>query len=102
MTEDQESRIAELTDAAEDIVTSINQLNSETGTQLVSLAVRARRNRMMIWLLAFSLALDVFLTVFMVHLTLKVDQAQQLTHSQVLCPLYQQFINSDTPKARLF
>lgn len=102
MTEDQDQRIAELTDAAEEIVNSVNALNRETGGQLIDLAVRAKRNRAMIIALIISLALDVFLTVFMIHLTVRVDDAQKLTKTQVLCPLYQQFVNADTPQARAF
>jgi hypothetical protein len=98
--EDRDARIAELTEAAEQIAEGVNALNRETGGQLVNLAVRARRNRMMIWGLALSLLLDFILTVFIVHLTFQVDDAQQLTRNQVLCPLYQQFVNSDTPTQR--
>lgn len=100
MPEDRDARIAELTEAAEQIAEGVNALNRETGGQLVNLAVRARRNRMMIWGLALSLLLDFILTVFIVHLTFQVDDAQQLTRNQVLCPLYQQFVNSDTPTQR--
>lgn len=100
MTENQEQRIAELTEAAEQIVVGINALNRETGGQLVSLATTARRNRMMIWGLTLSLLVDLLLTFFIVGLTFKVEEAQQLTRSQVLCPLYQQFVNADTPAAR--
>lgn len=100
MTEDQEQRIADLTNAAEQIAAGINELNRETGGTLIDLAVKTKRNRIMIWALALSLVLDVLLTLFVVNLTVRVDEAQKLTKTQVLCPLYQQFINADTPKAR--
>ncbi len=100
MTEQNPNKYDDLTEAANDIVLSINELNRQTGGQLISLATRAKRNRRMIWGLAISLALDVILTLFMVNLTNKVDEAQKLTKSQVLCPLYQQFINADTPEGR--
>jgi hypothetical protein len=93
-------KIAALTEAAEELVLNINALNRETGGTLVSLSLRAKRNRRIIWALAVSLFLDVTLTIFMVNLAYKVDEAQQLTRNQVLCPLYQQFVNSDTPAAR--
>lgn len=93
-------KIAELTRAAEELVLNIDKLNRQTGGQLTRLSLRARRNRAMIWGLIISLTLDVLITLFVVHLTVKVDDAQQLTRSQVLCPLYQQFVNADTPKAR--
>lgn len=97
---DTDARIAELTEAAEEVVAAVNALNRETGGQLTTLAVRAKRNRMMIWGLALSLFLDFILTLFMIVVTQKVDEAQQLTKNQVLCPLYQQFVNADTPEAR--
>ena len=55
---------------------------------------------MMIWGLAFSVLLDILLTIFIVNLTVEVDRTQELTRSQVLCPLYQQFVNADTPVQR--
>lgn len=100
MSEQRDVRIAELTIAADEIVKSINELNRETGAQLVSLSVRAKRNRLMIVGLALSLLLDLLLTAFVIGIAYKVDDAQQMTRSQVLCPLYQQFVNSDTPKQR--
>jgi hypothetical protein len=93
-------KLAELTAAAEQIVESVNALNKDAGGQLISLAVTAKRNRLMIWGLAISLLLDVLLTGFVVSLTFRVNETQQVTRSQVLCPLYQQFVNADTPKAR--
>lgn len=98
---DNHDRIAELTDAAEALVKDINKLNASTGGTLVSLAIKAKRNRAMIWGLAVSLLLDVFLTIYMVNLTYQVEDTQELQRSQVLCPLYQQFVNSDTPQARV-
>jgi hypothetical protein len=96
----QEQRIAELTAAAEEIVEAVNKLNRETGGQLVSLSVRAKRNRTMIWGLAASLFLDLLLTIFMVVVAQQVSDTQQMTRNQVLCPLYQQFVNADTPASR--
>ncbi len=95
-------KIAELVEAAGTLAAITDNLNSQTGGQLVNLGVLGKRNRRMIWALAVSLALDIFLTLFVVNLTVKVDESQKLTRSQVLCPLYQQFVNADTPKARTF
>lgn len=100
MTANADNRMAELTAAAEELVDNINKLNRETGGQLVALSYRAKRNRMMIWALAASLLLDVILTLFVVNLTYKVASVQNVTKSQVLCPLYQQFVNADTPASR--
>lgn len=105
MATDQE--IQELTAAARQLIDRLDVLATGTGDQLVGLAIRARRNRQMIGMLAVSLTLDVILTAFMVfgilqlnHVTARVDSTIKLTQSEVLCPLYQQFINSDTPAQR--
>ncbi|MFD4474715.1 hypothetical protein ACFWPU_01160 [Streptomyces sp. NPDC058471] len=90
----------DLTKAAKDIVKSITILTESAGGQLVDLAKIAKRNRLMIWALAATLTLSLVLTGFVVHLTNKVDRVQETTRSDVLCPLYQQFINADTPLAR--
>lgn len=102
-----DDNISRLTVAAQDLVREINDLNEGTGKQMVRLTHTARTNRKLIWLLAVSLAADVFLTIVIAmgilqisNLTHKVDQAQSTTQAKVLCPLYQQFINSDTPASR--
>ncbi len=100
MSSEQEQRIAELTKAANSLIEEVDEMNESAGTQLVTLTLRAKRNRMMIWGLSISLFLDVVLTAFMISLTREVSSAEQLTRNQVLCPLYQQFVNSDTPQSR--
>lgn len=106
MTENGEE-IRELTRLASELVTKIDALLGGTGDQLVGLASRAKRNRQMILMLAVSLTLDVILTAFMTfgivrlnEVTSRVDHSLQFTQGQVLCPLYQQFINADTPAGR--
>ena len=98
--ETKRDRLTELTDAAERLVEGVNALNREAGGQLTSLAVTAKRNRQMIWGLVVSISLDLLLTAFVIFLADKVNDTQEVTRAEVLCPLYQQFINADTPAAR--
>lgn len=102
-----EPELQELTRLAGELIQRLDRLVGGTGEQLVTLAKTAQHNRRMIWALALSILLDVALTVTMAvglsyvnDLASKVNDAQLLTQTQVLCPLYQQFINSDTPKTR--
>lgn len=92
---------------ANELIERVNALVGGTGDQMVSLAQTAKRNRRMIWVLWVGFVLDIALTVAMsfgfvtLHsVASRVDETQRLTQTQVLCPLYQQFINSDTPAAR--
>lgn len=102
-----ESDIRDLANNARALVERIDRLTNGTGDQLVGLSVYQKRNRRMIYALGVSLLLDIVLTILMAFglsylnsLTTRVDHAQQLTQTEVLCPLYKQFINSDTPKSR--
>lgn len=103
----EEERQQELTRLARELITEINELAGDTGDQLVALSKSNRWNRRMIWAIAVSFTLDVMLTVLVAFnflalkdVTAKVDESQKITQSQVLCPLYQQLIAADTPKAR--
>lgn len=105
MATDQE--IAELTRLAGELVRRLDSLVEGTGDQIVGLSQTALSNRRFIWALSASLLLDIGLTVVMAlglvqlnTLATRVDTSQQLTQTQVLCPLYQQFINADTPASR--
>lgn len=99
--------IEQLTQAAIELVAKVNELNKDAGTELVSLTNRTRWNRNMIWALTASFILDIALTITMAlgflqiqHNSDSIAKIQATTQSQVLCPLYQQFINADTPKSR--
>lgn len=101
------TEIQELTRLAGELIQRLDRLAGGTGDQLVTLAKAQQHNRRMIWALALSILLDVALTItmaiglsFVNDLATKVDTAQQLTQTQVLCPLYQQFVNADTPAGR--
>lgn len=99
--------IQELTRLAAELLNKIDTLASGTGDQMVELAKSTKRNRMLIWILWVGFALDIMLTVAMaiggvalVNVTDQVNSQQELTRKEVLCPLYQIFVNSDTPAAR--
>ena len=105
MATDQE--IQELTRLAAELVNRIDTLVGGTGDQMVALAKSDKSHRRMIMVLYVGFVLDIVLTVAMAvggfavnNLASKVNNTQELTRSQVLCPLFQQFINSDTPAAR--
>ncbi len=99
--------IKALADSAAALVERIDGLTNGTGDQLVVLAQTAKRNRRMIIALSVSILLDIALTVLMAFgmsymndLTKRIDETQRVTTVEVLCPLYQQFVNADTPAQR--
>lgn len=99
--------LAELVAVGPALLAELGKLRSDSGTQFVSLARRARSNRRMIWALVVSLTLDLVLTTLlsltMVRqnaLTHRLDVAQTTTRQKTLCPLYTLFLAGDTPAAR--
>jgi hypothetical protein len=76
-----EKQLADLTNAAHDLIDGINALKGETGEQLIDLSKRSQANRRYISLIAVSLFLDVALTVGLLLGANKLDNSnQQLTH----------------------
>lgn len=96
-----DERIADLTEAARNIAVGVDALNQANGTLLTSVASGTKRNRLGIWALSIFAAGLLVLTGFVYNLTVQVEATQELQRSRVLCPLYQQFINADTPEARV-
>lgn len=99
--------IRELTRLGAELINRIDGLVGDTGDHLVDLAKQGKSNRRFIWALAISVVLDIALTIAMAvgfntvnTLSNRVNETQKITQEQVLCPLYQQFINADTPKSR--
>lgn len=98
-----------LADAANDLNSTLNRLNRETGSALQGLSRVARTNRRAIIALAVSLAVDVALTVVLggmwsrqQHnterlnaLTARLDYSQTVQRQKVLCPLYTLLIASE-------
>jgi hypothetical protein len=99
--------IGELTRTARDLVDRIDRLVGDTDSHMISLSQQAVKNRHFMMILgvitAFIVALVVVMGVSLTalsDLTNKVNSQQETTRSKVLCPLYQQFVNADTPRAR--
>ena len=102
-----DSEIERLARAASDLVEQVRQLTGESSEQIIGLSKRAKVNRRLIFGLWVSFLLDAALTILICmglvqlqDVTRDVNAAQQLTQTEVLCPLYQQFVNADTPAAR--
>lgn len=112
MVDPNRSKIEALSETAQELVDEVNRLNS--GTPLESLNTRVRRNQKVLWIVVGSFIVDLAVTLilaFTLHSnaenTRRIDKVanevsgvQTRTSDLVLCPLYQQFLNSDTPKSR--
>lgn len=97
-----------LTAAAQELITKINDLNEDTGNAITNVTKQSNTTRKYVWWLAFSFALDLILTVAMLFvvngqqtnadriavLTEHNSVTQTITRQQVLCPLYQLFLDS--------
>lgn len=108
MTGDPETdRLGQLIATAEQLLHDVGELSADSGKQFVTLAVKARRNRQLIWVVGASLLLDIVLSVVVAwavvqvqHVTHRLDVAQTTTRQKTLCPLYTLLLASDTPAAR--
>lgn len=112
--EEQDDRLARLTELAQTLVEEVQELAEGSGQQLVTLTKRARSNRRMIRVVAASVALDVALTAAMGFglvqvdnnadridsLTHRLDVAQTETRRGAFCPLYEIFLSSRTAQGR--
>lgn len=105
MATDQEIR--ELTRVATELIARIDTLTGGTHDQIVDLAQAAKRNRQMIWVLWTGFTLDILLTIAVTFGFVVISGTQDdiqnvrtVERRDALCPLYQQFINADTPEAR--
>lgn len=102
-----DEELARLTQAATELMENVQALNRESGEQFVNLSRTAKFNRRMIWGLTVSFGLDILLTILITaglislnDVTKRVDETQATQKAQVLCPLYELFIASDTPEVR--
>lgn len=101
--------VAALTRAANDLIEEIEALNRASGTTLVDLAQRSRRNRRLILATAVGLVLDVALTVAMAigwagiarnnhridQVNTRLDNAQTTQRAKALCPLYRVLLDGE-------
>jgi hypothetical protein len=107
-------RMAMLINLAEQLISEIETLAVDSGQQFVSLAKRARFNRMLITVTAASVLIDLIITVVLTmvgigwqhntdridQLTQRLDEAQTVQRQKALCPLYQVFLDSKSPQGR--
>lgn len=107
-------RMAMLINLAEQLISEIETLAVDSGQQFVSLAKRARFNRMLITVTAASVLIDLIITVVLTlvgigwqHNTDRIDQLSQRLDTQqtvqrqkALCPLYQIFLDSKSAAGR--
>lgn len=120
--------LAQLADAAPQIIAELDALSESSGNQFVSLATRAERDgkqitrtKRLTWALAASVLLDILLSVSMILVVVQVrhnedsnatnqrvtaalahrlDVAQTTTRQKTLCPLYAVLKAAENPKAR--
>jgi hypothetical protein len=107
-------RLPTLITLAEQLIAEVDELSKDSGKQFVSLAKRARTNRMLISITAASVMIDIVLTIVLTvigvgmqrntdridQLTQRLDQAQTVQRQKALCPLYQIFLDSKSAAGR--
>jgi hypothetical protein len=103
----QENQVDDLIRTAVELNRKIETIALESGSQFVSLARTARRNRMMIWTATIGVALDILLTVVitifgiqLTSLTNQLDATQTTQRQRALCPLYGIFLDSKSAAGR--
>lgn len=108
------NKLDDLTEQAGELVAQINHLNAGTGVEVEGLNKKVRRSQKMMILIGVSLVANLVLTVtvaFTVRSTVentdkvdtvtqRLDYQQDVTRKQVLCPLYQIFVDSKTEQGR--
>lgn len=101
------NKLDDLTEQAGELVAQINHLNAGTGVKVEGLNKKVRRNQVMMVLniiLTVVVAFTVYSTVENTDkvdtVTQRLDYQQDVTRKQVLCPLYQIFVDSKTEQGR--
>jgi hypothetical protein len=102
-----------LEDAAEELAAAIQRLDesvrhaNDVRSELDDLVRRSQKNRLLIRAVGAALAIEVALlgamTFFGVQTRInanRIDNIVKIQHDSALCPLYQIFIQSDTPQNR--
>lgn len=112
--ENREERVNRLISMAVELTDEVEELARESGAQFTSLAQTARKNRILIWALMGSLALDVVITVILVlvgvgqmentdridRLATQTSEVQTAQRQRALCPLYGIFRDSKSEEGR--
>ena len=111
---DKADRKDELITLATTLIAEVDELAGDSGKQFVSLAKRARTNRILITVTIFSVLIDLALTVVLAiigtsmqhntdridQLTQRLDNSQTVQRQKALCPLYQIFLDSKSAAGR--
>lgn len=111
---DRIDRMAVLITLAEQLISEIEDLAHDSGKQFVSLAKRAKVNRMLITVTAASVLIDLIITVVLTmvgigwqhntdridSLAQRLDTQQTVQRQKALCPLYQIFLDSKSAAGR--
>lgn len=102
-----DERLAQVATLAKALANELETLGVDTGGQIVALSRTARTNRRLIWMTVGGFALDIALTVAVAvgaiqvgSLTHRLDVAQTTQRQKALCPLYQVFLDSESPAGR--
>ena len=109
-----DDRKTELAALAAQLIAEVDELSRDSGNQFVSLAKRARTNRLLIIATAASVLIDLVITVILAiigagmqqntnridALTQRLDTAQTTQRQNALCPLYQIFLDSKSAAGR--
>lgn len=96
------------------LIEKLNQLNRRAGIELYDIAKFGVSNRRRIWVSWVALALDILLTAAMavggllLHSTAeqtqtntkRIEYNQTIQRQKALCPLYQLFLDSESPQGR--
>lgn len=90
-----------------DLVEAVDRLNDESDDHFTKIAKMYKRSRRLMVAVTIGLLLDITITVLLGFgfyslgsLTDKVDYSQTVTRHQVLCPLYQILINTESAQGR--
>lgn len=106
--------LARLIAMADELAQETRQLGGSTADTVERLGKRARTNRVLIYGLIGSFALDIMLTIVLAFgfvglqqqsdrldtITQRLNVAQTVQRQKALCPLYQVFLDSKSPEAR--
>jgi hypothetical protein len=107
MQEHEHAEVEALVEAATGLMDKVHKLAQDEGIQFTTLAKKAHETRVLAVVAITGLILDVVLTFAMAfggwqlkHLTNRLDVAQTTTRQKALCPLYQVFLDSESPAGR--
>ncbi|MFE6223058.1 hypothetical protein [Streptomyces sp. NPDC057854] len=92
---------------ADRLIAAMESIADRSGIRISTVEERQQKQRRMVLALgiAFGLIFIMLIAVILMgadmrHQAQEIERIQDRVTGQVLCPLYQQFINADTPKAR--